>query len=129
VRSSYNSTSHTSSQYTVTELHVGGRSFDVPQSLPDAMMQGDVYAVYYADFGPTGDVKKEVISAELVSRAGTVPAAAPAPAAPLDDDEEILDALRNGNKIEAIKRYRELTDAGLADAKAAVEDIAARNGL
>jgi hypothetical protein len=80
VRSSYSSTTHTSSSYTVYELHVGGRSFDVPKSLPDAMMQGDVYAIYYADFGPTGDVKKEVISAELLSRAGASPTAAPSPA-------------------------------------------------
>jgi ribosomal protein L7/L12 len=34
---------------------------------------------------------------------------------------QIQDALRRGNKIEAIKIYRELTGVGLAEAKDAVE--------
>jgi ribosomal protein L7/L12 len=34
---------------------------------------------------------------------------------------EIQDALRRGNKIEAIKIYRELTGVGLAEAKDAIE--------
>ena len=36
---------------------------------------------------------------------------------------QVQDALRRGNKIEAIKIYRELTGVGLAEAKQAVEDI------
>jgi ribosomal protein L7/L12 len=35
----------------------------------------------------------------------------------------IEELARSGNKIEAIKRYRALTGAGLADAKAAIESI------
>jgi ribosomal protein L7/L12 len=34
---------------------------------------------------------------------------------------EIQDALRRGDKIEAIKRYRELTGLGLAEAKRAID--------
>jgi ribosomal protein L7/L12 len=34
---------------------------------------------------------------------------------------QVQDALRRGNKIEAIKIYRELTGVGLAEAKDAVE--------
>lgn len=34
---------------------------------------------------------------------------------------QVQDALRRGNKIEAIKIYRELTGLGLAEAKAAIE--------
>jgi ribosomal protein L7/L12 len=34
---------------------------------------------------------------------------------------QIQDALRRGNKIEAIKIYRELTGVGLAQAKQAIE--------
>ena len=34
---------------------------------------------------------------------------------------QIQDALRRGNKIEAIKLYRELTGVGLADAKDAID--------
>ncbi|MCA9492240.1 MAG: hypothetical protein KC621_20045 [Myxococcales bacterium] len=44
-------------------------------------------------------------------------------------DAELLDALRRHNKIGAIKRYRELTGQGLAQAKTAVEDIAAKLGI
>jgi len=34
---------------------------------------------------------------------------------------QIQDALRRGNKIEAIKIYRELTSVGLAEAKQAID--------
>ncbi len=42
---------------------------------------------------------------------------------------QIQDALRHGNKIEAIKIYRELTNAGLAEAKKAIDNLAAKLGL
>ena len=42
---------------------------------------------------------------------------------------QIQDALRRGNKIEAIKIYRELTGVGLAEAKQAVDGMQARLGL
>ena len=42
---------------------------------------------------------------------------------------QIQDALRRGNKIEAIKIYRELTGVGLAEAKQAIDGIASRLGL
>jgi len=45
------------------------------------------------------------------------------------DDPRILDALRKNNMIEAIKIYREMTNLGLAEAKAAVEAIRARRGV
>lgn len=44
---------------------------------------------------------------------------------PLPDD--ILELLQAGNKIEAIKRYREVYDVSLARAKYAVEQIEAGN--
>jgi ribosomal protein L7/L12 len=37
---------------------------------------------------------------------------------------QIQDALRRGNKIEAIKIYRELTGVGLAEAKEAIDRAA-----
>ena len=40
-------------------------------------------------------------------------------------EEEIRELLESGNKILAIKRYREKTGAGLAEAKAAVESFEA----
>jgi ribosomal protein L7/L12 len=36
---------------------------------------------------------------------------------------EVLDLLANGRKIEAIKRFREVTGVGLAEAKVAVERL------
>jgi len=41
---------------------------------------------------------------------------------------QVQEALRSGNKIEAIKLYRELTGVGLAEAKQAVEAIESRLG-
>jgi hypothetical protein len=41
----------------------------------------------------------------------------------------VLDALRQGNKIEAIKLYRKQTGLGLKEAKDAVEALAARHGI
>lgn len=38
-------------------------------------------------------------------------------------DSHILSLLKKGNKLEAIKAYRELTNADLAEAKRAVEKI------
>jgi ribosomal protein L7/L12 len=42
---------------------------------------------------------------------------------------EVLEALRRGEKIAAIKCYREATGAGLAEAKKEVEEIQARENL
>jgi len=38
-------------------------------------------------------------------------------------DSRIIALIKQGNKIEAIKMYRELTNLGLAEAKAAVEKL------
>ncbi|HET9588392.1 MAG TPA: ribosomal protein L7/L12 [Anaerolineales bacterium] len=44
-------------------------------------------------------------------------------------DARVVDVLRRGNKIEAIKIYRELYNCGLAEAKQAVDAIEKRLGL
>lgn len=44
------------------------------------------------------------------------------------DDPRVFELIRKGDKIGAIKRYRELTNAGLAEAKSAVEDVQHRLG-
>jgi ribosomal protein L7/L12 len=51
------------------------------------------------------------------------------PAATLVIDDQIAASLRNGLKIEAIKRYRDLYGVGLKDAKDAVEAIQAGKPL
>ncbi|HEY6072501.1 MAG TPA: hypothetical protein VIV15_03695 [Anaerolineales bacterium] len=43
-------------------------------------------------------------------------------------DERVLEPLRRGNMIEAIKVYREIYNVGLAEAKQAVEAMRARGG-
>ena len=48
---------------------------------------------------------------------------------PSDVDPRIVEYLRKGNKIEAIKQYREIHDVGLAEAKNAVEGIEKSLGL
>ena len=40
-----------------------------------------------------------------------------------DDRERVMILIRGGKKIQAIKLYREATGAGLAEAKAAVEQL------
>jgi ribosomal protein L7/L12 len=52
------------------------------------------------------------------------PATPPSPP-PLDALHLVRDALRRGNKIEAIKHYRDLTKSALAEAKRAVEAMEA----
>jgi hypothetical protein len=45
------------------------------------------------------------------------------------DDPEVVNALRAGNVLEAIKVFRMRTNADLSTAKVAVEEIRARLGL
>jgi ribosomal protein L7/L12 len=40
------------------------------------------------------------------------------------EDDRVIEAIRAGNEIEAIKIYRGLTGTGLAEAKQAVDEIA-----
>jgi ribosomal protein L7/L12 len=42
---------------------------------------------------------------------------------------KVEELVKNGNKIEAIKIYRELYNAGLAEAKNAIDDLETRLGL
>lgn len=44
-------------------------------------------------------------------------------------EQQLLDLLRQGRKIEAIKQYREVTGVGLKEAKDAVEALAAKHGV
>lgn len=58
--------------------------------------------------------------ARLLTQAGLAWEQPPAPEGP---DAEIVALVQAGNKLEAIKRYRELTGADLATAKQAVEQL------
>lgn len=43
-------------------------------------------------------------------------------------NQRVMDVLRKGNKIEAIKIYREIYNVGLAEAKQAVDGMESRLG-
>lgn len=59
----------------------------------------------------------------LLTKRREVPAAAPRVTASLDDVRQLA---RSGRKLEAIRLFRQLTGQGLAEAKAAVEQLAGR---
>lgn len=61
---------------------------------------------------------------EVCERTGVDPAIVAAQPAV---DAEVLELVRTGQKIHAIKRYREVTGAGLREAKEAVEAIERRS--
>lgn len=68
IRQEYNTSTKTHSEYSVHELHVGRRIFEVDADLADVMMQGDVYAVHYADIN-IEDSEDPILSAELLPQA------------------------------------------------------------
>lgn len=44
-------------------------------------------------------------------------------------DAKLIELIKQGNKIEAIKVHRDLYNTGLAEAKSAIDDLEARLGL
>jgi hypothetical protein len=69
IREDYNPSTKTHSEYSVYELRVGKRVFEVESEVADVMTQGDVYAVYYADIN-LDDSEDPVLSAELLEKGG-----------------------------------------------------------
>ena len=74
----------------------------------------------------TGAGLKEAKDAVEALERGDVP---PRSSSPSSGDSEILELMRAGQKIRAIKVYRDKTGSGLADAKNAVEAMARAHGL
>ena len=68
IRQEYNASTKLHSEYSIHELRVGKRVFEVEAETADAMMQGDVYAVYYADIN-IEDSEDPILSAELLRKA------------------------------------------------------------
>ncbi len=123
-RKTYNTQTETYSTYLVTELHMGGRIFDVGSALPGYMSQGDVYAVYFADFGSSA--KPKIFSAELVRKSDGKPLPPPT----MDDaDPEVLEYVRKGETLNAIRAHRALHNSSLEEARSAVEDVRVRLGV
>ena len=100
-------------------LHVGDDGIaaeDVAEVLTDVMV--DLAPVTVSSW-----TDQSAAAAALVAawEAKGVDPAVVAPQPPVD--AEVLELVRAGRKIQAIKRYREVTGAGLREAKEAVDDI------
>lgn len=122
VRREYNSSTETYSDYSVYELLAGRRSFEVRPNLPEAMHQGDVYAVYYAEFN-LKDKKKEILSAEWLAPASAATAAQSA----VHEDVEVVEFVKKGDVLGAIRAHRQLHGTNYEDARAAVLEIQTRH--
>lgn len=72
------------------------------------------------------DLKQAKDAVEALAAGDELPAMPPADT---DLEDLVLLLLREGEKIDAIKVYRERTGMGLSDSKLAVEAIAARHGI
>ena len=118
IRKNYNSDSNSYTEFSVYELCVGGRIFEVQAGLPNSMMQGDVYVVYFADFGSAH--KPQVLSAEWLTKAGSMPRVQPEP---LMADAEVLEYLKQGETLKAIRAYRALHNSSYEEARSIVEEI------
>jgi ribosomal protein L7/L12 len=73
------------------------------------------------------EAKTFVEELERTLRTGELPGSKNEVIADLETD--LLEHLREGRKIEAIKRYRQATNAGLKEAKDAVEALAQQRGI
>jgi ribosomal protein L7/L12 len=79
----------------------------------------------YRDITGAG-LKEAKDAVEALEKGGSL---ASKPTASSADDADILELLREGQKIRAIKLYRDKTGAGLANAKNAVEALASTHGI
>jgi large subunit ribosomal protein L7/L12 len=79
----------------------------------------------YRDLTGAG-LKEAKDAVEALERDGSLPATRDASSG---DDPDVLELLRAGQKIRAIKLYRDKTGAGLAESKNAVETLARKNGI
>lgn len=72
------------------------------------------------------EAKTVVEALEETLATGELPEAA---LTPQDLEEKLIEHLRGGNFIGAIKQHREATGSGLAESKAAMESLARRKGI
>jgi large subunit ribosomal protein L7/L12 len=79
----------------------------------------------YRDITGAG-LKEAKDAVEALERAGTLTTSRDAPSG---DDSDVLELLRTGQKIRAIKLYRDKSGCGLAESKNAVETLARKNGI
>jgi ribosomal protein L7/L12 len=105
----------------------GGSPDDLARRVRQLLAEGhkiDAIKVYREEMG--AGLKEAKDAVEAIERGQPFP-----PQRGVDPpfERELVALLGEGRKIEAIKRYRERTGAGLKAAKDAVEALAARHGL
>ena len=124
VRSSYDSDSRMTTSQNVYELRVSGHTFIVSPVLSNLVKPGATYTVYFADFNHKERVK-ELLSLEPLNT--SAPNAILPDSQPLSfADSEIMEWVRRGNILEAIREHRKIHGTNYEDAKAAVYDMQAR---
>ncbi|QDV35665.1 ribosomal protein L7/L12 [Tautonia plasticadhaerens] len=110
-----------------SEVQATGPPEDLKRQVRDLLDQGskiEAIKVYRERTGAGLKEAKDAVEAFERGDPGLMPGGIEGPL-----EGELLDLLRNGRKIEAIKRYREATGVGLKEAKDAVEALAGRHGL
>jgi hypothetical protein len=115
------------------ELQIGGKRFTVSKILAD-IMHGDEYIVYYNDSSlqhPYDQAYRnpsdDILSAELLRKAGGASVTQPVSNNGAEDSE-IIEYLKKGDLIGAIRRHRAIYNSNYEDAKKAVEMLKARLG-
>jgi hypothetical protein len=122
-RQIYNSENSITTDHTVFELRVGGRAFEIHPDLATVMIHGDLYAIYFASFNLKGK-PNEILSAEWLAPASAAPVPQPISLA----DSEVVEWVKNGNVLEAIRVHRKIHGSNYEDAKAAIFDVQLRIG-
>src|SRR5262245_43676337 len=97
--------------------------------LASLVRQGQIIEAIKRYRAQTGVGLAEAKAAVEAIERGENPPSAPRAGPPNGVDADRWDLLKKGEKIEAIKLYRERTGAGLAEAKRAVEAIGRQHGI
>lgn len=118
IRNSNNSNAQKYSNHLAYELRVGTRIFDVHAEVPNAIKQDDVYVVYFVDFNLKSK-RSEILSAERLSPAQTESASLPL----TNKDAEVIELVKRGNILEAIRAHRVIHNSGFEEAKGVVDNI------
>jgi len=124
VRSSYDSDSRVTTHQNVYILRVGGQTFTVNPALQNYMKRDEVYSVYYADFNHK-ERSKEILSLELLKNSGGDSAKEIVPTI----DVEIVECVKKGDLMEAIRLYRSIHGSGFEEASSIVQGVKAQLGI
>jgi hypothetical protein len=116
------------------ELQIGGKRFMATTILAD-IMQGDEYRVFYIDHSKDRPfdtsylyASDDILSAELVGKGSDAPVANAASSDTVNDPE-IIEKIKTGDILGAVKAHRAIYNSNFEEAKKAVEILKAELGL